>query len=313
MFGFKNFFEDKMPSASMSKGIILKLFRTEVNQIISNIRLLQTYGIMEGIEDYDLNDSSKSRLRPIVEKQIVQNPKFVSFMQDNFKVTRFGTSVFSGIEGIVYPYSGDAGDFMLKVIIDPAGSKEYKIASQIKGEKLVPIVDTFKVNVSNFDGAPYHIFYCIFSERLSLDLSAYIKEINSVANKIEEVVGDWTMDQFVKLPDDIVEPDPEKSIVMDSSVKAGDMDRLFQKLYSTFKVTRDGIYKSKKQKIAQELIQVLELVFEKTGFLTGNDWGDARNVGMHKGGRIMPFDYGIATPIHKKSGDPVKVTKSIDL
>jgi hypothetical protein len=307
VFGFKNFFEDKMPSASMSKGIIIKLFRTEVNQIISNIRLLQTYGIMEGIEKFDLGDSSKSRLRPIVEKQIVQNPKFESWMMETFKVKRYGTSIFSGKEGIVYPYVGEADHFMLKVIIDPDAVREFKIASQIKGEKLVPIVDTFKVNVSNFDGAP-HVFYCIFSERLSLDLSAYIKEINSITNKIEEVIGEWTSDQFVNLPDDVMEPDPEKSTNMDSSVKAGDMIRLFNKLRKTFSRGDE-----KKQKIARELIEVLELVYDRSGFLTGNDWDDARNVGMHKGGRIMPFDYGIATPIHKKSGDPVKVTKSIDL
>lgn len=232
--------------------------------------------LLKAINIYKLEASSL--LRNEVENIILPNPKFQQYIKSKFGDinpinARFGGYLNScGQDSCAYFYTNK---YIIKFLGGRKSHQEYEIALAIKGElKLVPVIDAFEIEVTSSES----VTYVIVMRELRTDVYSVGMAIIEAANIVSGTVH--SLQELVERKPDIP------------------VDYIRKRLSVSYMLRDTNKIDPNVKAAVVDLIKVLRLVYDKSGYLFGADWSQGRNIGVRFRGlapdrrKPMPFDFG---------------------
>lgn len=304
---------------TVAKVTIKSVLRGVVNGCIQNI--LKCKPLFDDIlaENYlqDIwarEDLSRLESTRLFNKFIIDNQSFLSQIESLFNITRDGTKVYHGGEGIVYPFKGkEPNDLqMVKFIVAPGGGAEFKIANKMKGHHLVPVLHTFKLIHHNFDKHQIVLYGFVSKRLIASRLESFVKNIEDIAStfegiidEFESIVHDKTL-SWQSIPYE--EPGDAKKI----KVKKSEINNLFKQLEQSI-----SDRPPEDQKVGNEILTIIKTIHDKTGFIFGRDFtagfGSVSNIGLTPTAQIQPYDFGLSVAVSKKATEAATGFPTIEL
>ena len=303
----------------ISKDTIKSVLRGVVDGCIINIKKcspLFADSLQENfLQDlWNREDRSKQESTKLINKFIIENPAFTSQMKSLFGIEKDGNKIYNGGEGAVYPFKGsDPTDLqMVKFIIAHGGGAEFKIANGMKGHPLVPVLHTFKLIHNNFDGHPLVLYGFITKRLLATGIELYIENIQEIATDFEELIDDFESDVHDKTISWSSIPYEEPIDASKIKIKKTEINKLFKNLEKSFAERSVS-----DQKTGMELLNIIKIIYEKTGFIFGRDFsagfGAITNIGLTSKREIQPYDFGLSVAVSEKATKQTSGFPTIEL
>lgn len=306
-------------SDSISKDTIKSVLRGVVDGCIQNVMKCKPLFEDKLQENYlqDLWDTEgfdKQESIKLFDKYIGTNPALLSQMESLFGIQRDGLKIYHGGEGIVYPFKGkDPDDLqMVKFIIAQGGGAEFKIANGMKGHRLAPVLHTFKIVHRNFNQHEVVIYGFITKRLISTGLDSLIHNIEEIATEFESIIDDFETEVKGKTLSWRAIPYEEPADASKIQIGKEDIQNLFKNIKEHFmdKPVKD-------QKVAKEILAIIETIYKKTGFIFGRDFtggfGSVSNIGLTAKAKIQPYDFGLSIAVSKKATEAATGFPTIEL
>ena len=189
------------------------------------------------------------------------------------------------------PYSKSCGkdscayfftkNYVIKFLGGSKPYKEFKIAESVQGRLgVVPIVEAFSLELPEKDS----IEYVVVMKKLNDDFFAISESVKYAASLVSSIMYNLQV---------LVEKKPDIPI-----------DYIRRRLSLAYMIRNENVSEEVKMAI-KDLVRVIRLVYDKSGYLFGADFEHGRNVGISPKGKVMTFDYG-RPDLHKKKAEDLE-------
>jgi hypothetical protein len=228
--------------------------------------------MLSALNIYNFSETfySVSHLKADVEQNIINNPKFIQHIQKYGDIQPrkngvYGYASMCGKDSCAFFYTNK---FVIKFLGGRKSHHEYKIAAAIKGKlKLVPIIDAFSLEMLKTE----EVQYVVVMREIDTDVYHISSAIKEAANIVSGVMSNLQT---------LVENKPEIPI------------EYIRRRLSVAYMIRGSNVKDETKEAIRDLVRVIRLVYDKSGYLFGADFEQSRNIGINKKGKPTTFDFG---------------------
>lgn len=175
----------------------------------------------------------------------------------------FGYSRSCGQDSCAYFFTKK---YVVKILGGKKDYQEFNIAKSVAGRlRIVPIVEAFEMDVED------DVCYLVIMRELQTDFFQLSKSITTAASIIADAM--WYLQDLVEKKPNIPVEYIRRKLSFNSITRGEQIDE----------ATKVAI---------KDLLKVIKLVYDKSGYLFGADFNGGRNVGLSPKGKVMTFDYG---------------------